>query len=62
VIIDVGPRRARTSRLPGTSEETVLLYDSTGGRPKACRMLTDNDETAAKLARLFGIEAYAPMS
>jgi hypothetical protein len=46
----------------GSIEETVLLYPSTGGRPKARRMLTDHDATAAKLGTLFGVDAYAPKS
>lgn len=44
----------------GSIEETVLLYPSTGGRPKARRMLTDHDQAAAKLADIFGLDAYAP--
>jgi transposase len=46
----------------GSIEETVLLYPSTGGRPKARRMLTDHDQIAADLADLFGLHAYAPKS
>jgi len=42
-------------------EETVLLYhDGTKGRPRAQRMLTDHSDTAEQLARLFGIDRYAP--
>jgi transposase len=41
-------------------EETVLLYPSTGGRPKARRILTDHDPTAAKLAETFTLHTYAP--
>jgi len=41
-------------------QETVLLYPSTGGRPKARRVLTDHDATAAQLAGIFGVDAYAP--
>ncbi|MET3204985.1 hypothetical protein ABIB17_002906 [Arthrobacter sp. UYEF6] len=44
----------------GSIQETVLLYPSTGGRPKARRILTDHDATAAKLSTLFGLNAYAP--
>lgn len=44
----------------GTIQETVLLYPSTGGRPKARRILTDHDDTAAELATIFGTNAYAP--
>ncbi len=43
-------------------QETVLLYPSTGGRPKAKRMLTDHDATAAKLSKVFHLDAYAPKS
>lgn len=45
-----------------TIQETVLLYPSTGGRPKARRILTDHDDTAAELAKLFNINTYAPKS
>lgn len=45
-----------------TIEETVLLYPSTGGRPKARRILTDHDDVAAELAALFNINTYAPKS
>ncbi|MGH9269274.1 MAG: IS1634 family transposase, partial [Acidimicrobiales bacterium] len=41
-------------------EETVLLYPSTGGRPKARRMLTEIDPTQQGLYDLFGLDAYAP--
>ena len=41
-------------------EETVLLYPSTGGRPKARRILTEMDATQHKLYELFGLDAYAP--
>jgi transposase len=41
-------------------EETVLLYPSTGGRPKARRILTDHNPTAAKLAETFTLHTYAP--
>lgn len=43
-------------------QETVLLYPSTGGRPKARRVLTDHDATATQLADIFGLHAYAPRS
>lgn len=46
----------------GSIEETMLLYPSTGGRPKAKRILTDHDDTAAKLADIFGLDLYAPKS
>ena len=40
--------------------ETVLLYPSAGGRPRARRMLTDRDPTQQRLFELFGLGAYAP--
>ena len=43
-----------------TIEETVLLYPSTGERPKARRMLTEHDKNAATLGKIFNIDAYAP--
>jgi transposase len=41
-------------------QETVLLYPSTGGRPKARRMLTETDPTQNRLSDLFGLAAYGP--
>jgi hypothetical protein len=41
-------------------EETVLIYPSTGGRPKARRMLTENTATQTELAQIFGLNRYAP--
>ncbi len=41
-------------------EETVLIYPSTGGRPKAKRILTDHDQTATKLSQIFGLDTYTP--
>ena len=41
-------------------EETVLLYPSTGGRPKARRTLTEMTPTAARLHDLFNLDRYAP--
>jgi transposase len=43
-------------------QETVLLYPSTGGRPRARRMLTEMDRTQEQLFALFGLEAFAPPS
>jgi transposase len=40
--------------------ETVMIYPSTGGRPKARRMLTDRDPTQQHLFDLFGLVTYAP--
>jgi hypothetical protein len=53
--------RALLSSLAGI-EETVLLYPSSGGRPRARRMLTEMDETQRQLHELFGLAAYAPRS
>ena len=41
-------------------QETVLVYPSTGGRPRARRMLTEIDPTQQRLYDLFGLGAYAP--
>ena len=43
-------------------QETVLLYPSTGGRPKARRVLTEHDATATQLATIFGLDSYAARS
>ncbi len=40
--------------------ETVMIYPSTGGRPKARRMLTDRDPLQQQLFDLFGLAAHAP--
>ena len=44
----------------GGIEETVLLFPSTGGRPKARRMLTEMDPMQQRLYDLFDLSAYAP--
>lgn len=41
-------------------QETVLLYPSTGGRPKARRMLTETNPTQQRLYDLFGLDRFAP--
>jgi transposase len=41
-------------------QETVMVYPSTGGRPRARRRLTEQDPTTARLYELFGLAAYAP--
>jgi transposase len=51
--------RALLDTLAGI-QETVLLYPSTGGRPKARRLLTECDPSQQRLADLFGLEGYAP--
>jgi len=38
----------------------VLIYPSTGGRPRARRMTTETNTTQARLYELFGLDAYAP--
>jgi transposase len=40
--------------------ETVLIYPSTGGRPKARRMLTQMTTAQQHLFDLFGLATYAP--
>ena len=41
-------------------QETVLLYPSTGGRPRARRMLTEMTPTQQRLFDLFGLDRYVP--
>ena len=41
-------------------QETVLIYPSTRGRPKARRKLTETTPTQDTLARVFGLDSYAP--
>jgi transposase len=41
-------------------QETVLLYPSTGGRPRARRMLTEMTMTQQRLYEIFGLGRYAP--
>ncbi len=41
-------------------QETVLIYPSTGGRPRARRMTTEMNTIQARLYELFGLAAYAP--
>jgi transposase len=40
--------------------ETLLLYPSTGGRPRARRMLTEMTPTQQQLYDLFDLDRYAP--
>ena len=46
----------------GGIEETVMIYPSTGGRPRARRMLTEMDTTQARLYELFDLAAFAPQN
>jgi len=41
-------------------EETVLIYPTTNGRPRARRQLTEMDAAQTKLFELFGLGTYAP--
>lgn len=40
--------------------ETVLIYPSTGGRPKARRMLTETTDLQDQLATIFQLDRFAP--
>src|SRR6266851_3766741 len=42
--------------------ETVLIYPSTGGRPKARRMTTDLTSDQQKLCNIFSLNRWAPRS
>ena len=41
-------------------QETVLIYPSTGGRPKARRMLTETSTTQDQLTEIFGLNRWGP--
>jgi hypothetical protein len=41
-------------------QETVLIYPSTGGRPRARRMTTQMNTVQARLYDLFDLAANAP--
>jgi hypothetical protein len=41
-------------------QETVLIYPSTGGRPKARRMLTETSPTQDRLSEIFALSRWAP--
>jgi transposase len=43
-------------------EETVLIYASAGGRPRARRMLTETTPGQDQLAAVFGLDRWAPPS
>jgi len=42
--------------------ETVLLYPSTGGRPKARRMTTELGKDQQRLYEIFGLDRWAARS
>ena len=46
----------------GGIEETVLVYPSTGGRPKARRMTTELTGHQSRLYQIFGLARWAPKS
>ncbi len=41
-------------------QETVMIYPSTGGRPRARRVITDTVGIAERLYELFGLARFAP--
>jgi hypothetical protein len=41
-------------------QETVMIYPSAGGRPKARRMLTDRDPSQQQLFEIFNLTDRAP--
>jgi hypothetical protein len=41
-------------------QETVLIYPSTGGRPKARRMLTETTTTQDRLIEIFDLKRWTP--
>lgn len=43
-------------------QETVLIYPSTGGRPKARRMLTETSTTQNQLSDIFNLTKWAPQT
>ena len=53
--------RALLDALAGI-EETVLIYPSTGGRPRARRMTTELTGDQRKLYDIFGLSRHAPRS
>ncbi len=53
--------RELLSQLAGIGE-TVLIYHSTGGRPKARRMITELTGDQQKLYEIFGLQRWAPRS
>ncbi|MDT5025097.1 MAG: hypothetical protein QOE61_1523 [Micromonosporaceae bacterium] len=41
-------------------QETVMIYPTTRGRPKARRMLTETTPTQDRLAAIFDLHRWAP--
>ena len=48
--------------IAGYIEETVLVYPSTGGRPKARRMSAEFTGHQPRLYQIFGMARWAPKS
>ena len=46
--------------LAGIQETVLLIYPSTGGRPKARRMLTETTTTQDRLVEIFELHRWAP--
>jgi hypothetical protein len=55
------PQRELLAQLAGI-QETLLLYPSTGGRPRARRTVTEMTPTQRQLYDLFDLNNYAPTS
>lgn len=55
---DLSVRELRTT-LAGI-QKTVLVYPSTGGRPRARRMLTETNPTQEQLIDIFDLHRWAP--
>ena len=51
--------RALLEELAGI-QETVMIYPSSGGRPKVRRTLTETTPTQDRLAEIFGLARWAP--
>jgi hypothetical protein len=58
-MVDPGSVRALLAEL-ARIEETVLIYPSSGGRPKARRMLTETTDTQDQLSEIFNLTRWAP--
>jgi hypothetical protein len=41
-------------------QETVMIYPSTGGRPRARKVITERVGIAKRLYELFGLARFAP--